>query len=292
MPDTAPQSPISRAQEFFARVKNRDKAAIATLLLVVSFVVVFFVGFGYLAARVGPSDDYGVFFHKRLEQTFPAWALHTFSEGSLNSIQCHHCHFRRNEICDAQPLVSYNVAKTNSKGQPVTVVFNNNGALIANKQDHDYIHCEYNVTGNFSDAVIAFYDYGGDYGIELARGGLPESHLIVSLFGNVSTWIGLRHSVVRNVDASEERYWESTTNGFHPLTIEGDYFNIFFEDYTSTIYHQNSKGLDKIDFWQFMGYVGGLTFLFYIMFNGIMAIIGSCCGGGGQSPDRTSYQAL
>jgi len=292
MPEAASPSPISRLSEFWARLKNREKGAIISAVLILCFLIVFFVGFGYLAARVGPSDDYGVYFHKRLEQTFPAWALHTFRENALANVQCHHCHFKLGENCEAQPLVSYQIVKEGDQGQPITMIFNYNGAIQAKMIDHDYIHCEYSVTGPTRDAVVAFYDYGGSYAEELARGGIPESHLVVSLTANESIWIGLRHSLIRNRDGSEERSWTSATSGYHPSTSETlEYFNIFFEDYTTTIFHQNSKGLDMIDFWQFMGYVGGLIFLFWILFQGIMGIIGSCCGGA-AGVDRTTYQQL
>jgi len=291
---TTEQSPLARLVEFSVRLKNRDKHAIVALFFILFFVITFLVGFGYLAARVGRSEDFGVIIRSRSEMVFPAWSVVAFPSSNMTNLQCHHCHYKKaSENCNMQPLLSYITLEKNAFGYPSRVSFNTDASIIGTQGDDDYIRCSYNVTGGGHNTLVLLWQPGT--GVEPPKvdpnNNKPEAPFALSLTDGEGVHIGLRENVFRYHNGVEEKWYERTNQGYSVLTYEGSYFDLYYSTYVNIIYSENSEGLDKVDFWQFMGYVGGMAFLFWIVYKFFMYCIEALFFRG-HVADRGSYQAL
>jgi len=279
-----------KVNAFWNRVTHRDKYAITALCLLVIAAIAWFVGLAFVASRIGPSEDFGVLIRENNELSLPTWSVRVWEQDFISGIQCHHCHWRKiSELCDAQPLLNYVVTKNNALGQPQMVQFNSQMKVKATSDEDDYIHCNFNISGTHKDATLFIFE--GPNQPSSSGSMKPEGELAVTVKENDGSYVAIRQITTRWRNDTEQLSWERVNSGFRPSAIAtGSFFNLYYGTFISMEYSQNSKGLDKIDFWQFMGEIGGLAFFLFLIYKWMLYVF--CFFFRHSGVDRTAYQPI
>jgi hypothetical protein len=260
--------------------------------MIISLVILWLIGLGFIASRVGVAEDFGVLIREHEELHFPTWSIRVWEQDYLSDIQCHHCHWgTSSENCEAQPLLNYVVTYKNALGQPQRVQFNSDMSITGTAAQEDYIHCTFNITGLYSGGTLYVFE-GPDQPSGPAAMKPAEDEMSVHLEKGEGVHIAIKKMITRFNNDTEVYSWERTNSGFSPVATDGStYFDLYYGTYTTLELSQNSKGLDMIDFWQFMGEVGGLAFLFYLIYKLVLYVV-TVFFVHSAGVDRSHYQSI